>query len=402
MSQIFSFNFNINLIYIIIYWILELFIRITWYYEPEYYTISNNPKDNEFMFIIFPVISKLFSGFIILYVYCAFRKNSANKNNNKNELIYENPIDNKKNKYYFLKILFITCLELLSNCSYFIFFLIIDAEKEEVSHNSTKDVITLLDILIRYIFSVCILKVRIFKHHIWSIYAMIFGFFLLLPFDIADIYYEEKMHKVFSTTYVIIIVFLLTFKSIIYPLEDTYIKKFFNTYYTLPENLLFYISICEVIILSAFGLIFYISDILKFDLILNPEVIITCAIYTITTAVREYILMKIIYLFSSQSVSFLIISQNVAVSLIDIINFIKEKDKSNIQPHVYISFPFEIIALVIIIIATSVYEEIIIINRCGLNLNVKRGIIERAQLDIESAYAEESFEEYYDNKSLIN
>jgi hypothetical protein len=371
-------------------------------YEPEYYTISNNPKDNEFMFIIFPVISKLFSGFIILYVYCVFRKNSANKNNNKNELIYENPIDNKKNKYYFFKILFITCLELLSNCSYFIFFLIIDAEKEEVSHNSTKDVITLLDILIRYIFSICILKVRVFKHHIWSIYAMIFGFFLLLPFDIADIYYEEKMHKVFSTTYVIVIVFLLTFKSIIYPLEDTYIKKFFNTYYTLPENLLFSISICEVIILSVFGLIFYISDILKFDLILSPEVIITCAIYTITTAVMEYILMKIIYLFSSQSVSFLIISQNVAVSLIDIINFIKEKDKSNIQPHVYISFPFEIIALVIIIIATSVYDEIIIINRCGLNLNVKRGIIERAQLDIESAYAEESFEEYYDDKSLIN
>jgi hypothetical protein len=231
---------------------------------------------------------------------------------------------------------------------------------------------------------------------------MIFGFFLLLPFDIADIYYEEKMHKVFSTTYVIVIVFLLTFKSIIYPLEDTYIKKFFNTYYTLPENLLFSISICEVIILFVFGLIFYISDILKFDLILNPEVIITCAIYTITTAVREYILMKIIYLFSSQSVSFLIISQNVAVSLIDIINFIKEKDKSNIQPHVYISFPFEIIALVIIIIATSVYDEIIIINRCGLNLNVKRGIIERAQLDIESAYAEESFEEYYDDKSIIN
>ena len=115
---------------------------------------------------------------------------------------------------------------------------------------------------------------------------------------------------------------------------------------------------------------------------------------------REYILIKIIYLFSSQSVSFLIISQNISVSLIDIINFIKEKDKSNIQPHVYISFPFEIIALVIIIIATSVYDEIIIINRCGLNLNVKRGIIERAQLDIESTSVDESFDEYYESKEI--
>ena len=400
MSKLFSFNFNINLIYIIIYWILEIVIRITMSYEPEYYTISNNPKDNEFMFIIFPVISKLFSGFIILYVYCVFRKNSSSAIINKNELIYENPIDNKINKYFFLKILFITCLELLSNCSYFIFFLIIDAEKEEVSHKSTKDVITLLDILVRYIFSICILKVRVFKHHMWSIYAMIFGFLLIVPFDICDIYYEEKTHKVYSTSYVIVIFFLLAFKSVIYPLEDTYIKKFFNTYYILPENLLFYISICETIILTIFGLIFYISNTLKFDLILSPAVIITSIIYILTTAVREYILIKIIYLFSSQSVSFLIISQNISVSLIDIINFIKEKDKSNIQPHVYISFPFEIIALVIIIIATSVYDEIIIINRCGLNLNVKRGIIERAQLDIESTSVDESFDEYYESKEI--
>ena len=400
MSKLFSFNFNINLIYIIIYWILEIFLRITMSYKPKYYTISNNPKDNEFMFIIFPVISKLFSGFIILYVYCVFRKNSSSAINNKNELIYENPFDNKINKYFFLKILFITCLELLSNCSYFIFFLIIDAEKEEVSHKSTKDVITLLDILIRYIFSICILKVRVFKHHMWAIYAMIFGFLLIVPFDICDIYYEEKMHKIYSTSYVIVIFFLLAFKSVIYPLEDTYIKKFFNTYYILPENFLFYISICETIILSIFGLIFYITNTLKFDLILSPAVIITSIIYILTTAVREYILIKIIYLFSSQSVSFLIISQNISVSLIDIINFIKEKDKSNIQPHVYISFPFEIIALVIIIIATSVYDEIIIINRCGLNLNVKRGIIERAQLDIESTSVDESFDEYYESKEI--
>ena len=400
MSKLFSFNFNINLIYIIIYWILEIFLRITMSYKPKYYTISNNPKDNEFMFIIFPVISKLFSGFIILYVYCVFRKNSSSAIINKNELIYENPIDNKINKYFFLKILFITCLELLSNCSYFIFFLIIDAEKEEVSHKSTKDVITLLDILVRYIFSICILKVRVFKHHMWSIYAMLFGFLLIVPFDICDIYYEEKMHKVYSTSYVIVIFFLLAFKSVIYPLEDTYIKKFFNTYYILPENLLFFISICETIILTIFGLIFYISNTLKFDLILSPAVIITSIIYILTTAVREYILIKIIYLFSSQSVSFLIISQNISVSLIDIINFIKEKDKSNIQPHVYISFPFEIIAIFIIIIATSVYDEIIIINRCGLNLNVKRGIIERAQLDIESTSVDESFDEYYESKEI--
>ena len=207
-------------------------------------------------------------------------------------------------------------------------------------------------------------------------------------------YYEEKTQKVYSSVYVIIIVFLLIFKSIIYPLEDTYIKKFFNTYYILPESLLFRIAILEAIILTIFGTFFYCVNLLRFDLILNQEVIIICTVYILVTAVTEYILIKFIYLFSSQSVSFLIISKNFAVSLIDIIDFIKE-DKSKIQLHVYISFPFEIIALVIIIIATSVYEEIIIINRCGLNLNVKKGIIVRAQLDFENAVDESFYDEYY-------
>lgn len=395
MSKLLTFNFNINLIYVIIYWILELFIRITWNYKPEYFNISEDPKEKEFMYIIFPVISKLLLGFIILYVYCAFRSNSESrkpsKNDTKSKLIYENQLDKKINKYYYLKLLFITSLELLSNSSYFIFFLIIDAEKEDVSHKSTKDVITLLDILIRYFFAILILKAKLFKHHIWSIYAMIFGFFLILPFDIMDIYYEEKMHKVFKSIYVTIIVFLLIFKSIVYPLEDTYIKKFFNTYYILPENFLFSIAVIETIILTIFGSIFYCLGILKCHLILKSEVILMCTVYILTTAVREYILVKFIYLFSSQSVSFLIISKNVAVSLIDIIDFIKGENKGEYQLHVIISFPFEIIALAIIIIATSVYDEIIIINRCGLNLNVKKGIIQRALLDVENAIVDESF-----------
>ena len=126
MSKLLTFNFNINLIYVIIYWILELFIRITWNYKPEYFNISEDPKEKEFMYIIFPVISKLLLGFIILYVYCAFHSNSESrkpsKNDTKSKLIYENQLDKKINKYYYLKLLFITSLELLSNSSYFIFF----------------------------------------------------------------------------------------------------------------------------------------------------------------------------------------------------------------------------------------------------------------------------------------
>ena len=87
--------------------------------------------------------------------------------------------------------------------------------------------------------------------------------------------------------------------------------------------MLFSISICEVIIVSIISAILYFLNVIKFDLMYNTGIIIGINIFILEMGVREYIIIKFIYLYSSQSVSFLIISQNIAVSLIDIINFIK-------------------------------------------------------------------------------
>ena len=382
--SLFSFHFNINLIYVLIYWIIEIFLRISTYYKPNYFTISDDPKENEYMFILIPVISKLFSGFVVLYVYCVLRKKRMKclicQSCRKNKLIYKNPIKAKINIYYYLKLLLITCLEIVVVSFYFIYFWAINANQEEVSVKHSKDVLTLMDILVRYIFSVVILKVKTFKHHKCSIFAMIFAFLLIIPFDILDVYYEEKI----NTYYTAIYVFILSVQSILYPLEDTYLKKFFNNYLILPEEMLFSMAILEAIILSLITILLYYLDVIKFNLILNTQVVVSVSIYILATAVKEFILMKIIYLYSSQSIAFLIISQNISVSLIDIIYFIKERGKNDIKFHVIISFPFEIIALVIIIFATSVYDEIIVINKWDLNSNIKRGISERAELDYES------------------
>ena len=332
------------------------------------------------MDIIFPALGRLLSGFMILYVYCVTRKKSKIRSESKNQLIYENPISNKKDKYYYLKLLFITCLELTARSLNFIYFSIINANEDEVYSKNTKDVLTLLDILMRYILSMLMLKVKTYKHHIWAIYAIIFGFVLIIPFDVLDIYYSESVNGYHTISYI----FVLFLQTIIYPYEDTLIKKFFNTYYIFPENMLFSCSVFENLILFVISLILYFTKVITFDLHFTLEKIFTISILIITITIREYIIMKINYIYSSQSISFLIISQSISISLIDIINFCKEKDKSEIGYHIYVSFPFEIIALIIIFIATSVYDEIIIINIFGLNLNVKKGIIKRAQIEVDS------------------
>ena len=146
------------------------------------------------------------------------------------------------------------------------------------------------------------------------------------------------------------------------------------------------ISFSEAIVISIISVLFYFTGVLNFDLTITTGRIIGLIFYILAIALQEYIIVKIIYLFSSQFISFLIISQSITVSIIDIINFIK--DTGNVPFHVYLSFPFEIIALILNLIATSVYNEINIINKCGLNLNVKKGISDRGRVDTESTFVE--------------
>ena len=395
---IFTLNCNSKLIYVLVYWIFEIFIRLLMYMKGEYFSITNIPIENEYLFIIYPVISKLLCGFLIIYLKCvSFKKNDKIKKQ-KMHLIYINPIE-KKTKYYYFKLLFITILELLSCSFYFIFYLIFDTNEVELSKKVSKDIITLLDILVRYIFSIVILKMKTFKHHKFSIWAILTGLILIVPFDICDVYYKE------NSGYTFIFIGIYSLKSITFPLECTYIKKFFNDYYILPEYLIFSISVIETILLAILTPFLYSTNVLKFELSLSSEVIIMILVYILTTAVREYILMKIIYLFSSQSVSFLIISQLISGLLKDIINFINPKDDSEIPLYVYLSFPFELITIIIIIIATLVYDEILIINKWGLNSNVKKRIIERASKDIQSTSIEliehiNSFDEMHDTNCI--
>ena len=89
----------------------------------------------------------------------------------------------------------------------------------------------------------------------------------------------------------------------------------------------------------------------------------------------------VIYNFSSQSVSFLIISESFAGSIKEIIDFFnKDKNKTSIAISI-----IEMILVILIGIATMIYEEIIVIRLCGLEKDVREEIINRASLDHGSA-----------------
>ena len=376
-----SFNWDKHFIYAIIYWILEIFVRLFMYIKWNYFKMSDSNVQNEYIYVVLLNIADLLSGFLVLYTFCAFRNTNKTKIFNIGKtnttgsvlLIYENKED-YRSKYFFLKLLLICVLDYLSRSLYWISYAITGATNENVSHQLQKDVVNTFDILMRYIFSILILKSVIYKHRVLSIIIIIFGFLLLLPADFLLITGEPEIDMGKTLSYVGI----LAFRAIFIPLSDTICKQLFADNYILPQNLMFSKALMEMIIIIILTPTLFFSFGLKWEIYFEVENIVTIIIYTLAASVKAYFLLKIIYHFSSQSVSFLVISESVTGSINEIIDFIKDPEKEATD---IILLILELIGILIIAFATLLYDEVIIIKKWNLDQNVKSGIISRAELD---------------------
>ena len=190
---------------------------------------------------------------------------------------------------------------------------------------------------------------------------------------------NQKINKFLTLIYVAI----LSFRSILFPYADIKVKSILKNDYIMPENLLFFIGIGEFIYLIIITPILFFTLDVKDNFVFNPynhhiaAVITIFIIYTISSCVKEVLIMKVIYYFSSQSVSFLIISESITGSIYYIIDAIK----SNKELESILSFA-EIIVILITTFATLIFDEIIIIHKCGLDKDAEREIALRAEDDI--------------------
>ena len=125
----------------------------------------------------------------------------------------------------------------------------------------------------------------------------------------------------------------------------------------------------------------WINDNESFKLVSDLTNMITLiVIYVSSSFIKSYLLLKVIYYFSSQSVSFLLISESITGSITNIINFFSSDDSN------YINIIFLTIDILIILLTsfgTLVYNEIIIIKKWGLDKNVAREITTRALLEVD-------------------
>ena len=374
-------NFNKNFKYIVIYWILEIALNLTRNLKREYFIlIKEDNVQNEYMSVIISNISDLLSGFLYLYIRIASKspkkKEEKKEKEEENDLIYKemSPAPRNNNLIIVMKGIIISILEYLSRSFYWISYAIISVKSKEISHLLQKDLLISTDIFVRYIFSIFVLKSVIYKHGKFSLILMGIGFIILLTADFLLIFCATSnlnINKTLSFTGI------LLFRSVIIPYEHTLIKQLFLNNYIIPELMQFIRGLFELVIILIITPILYYSFNLDSKFNFDKLTVIFMIINILVGFIKAYILLKVIYNYSIQSVSFLLISQSLPYSIYGIIYVFKYVEEKNADDFILISF--EILGILIILFATLVYDEIIIINKWNLNKNVKLFIMKRGE-----------------------
>jgi hypothetical protein len=211
--------------------------------------------------------------------------------------------------------------------------------------------------------------------------SLIINDIVLMKMNKDKINDDEKSYNFGKTFYFTAIALI---SGLIFPIEDTFVKQIFSEDYLYPANMQFDRGLLVFVLILVITPILYFS--FNLDLTFIKEdiyiIIITMIMYTLAAFVKAYILLKIIYNYSSQSVSFLIISESFAGFIIRAI----QRFNGETEVWEYFSLAMEFLGVIIILLSSLIYDEIIIINKWGLNNNVKTNITARSESEMKNMF----------------
>ena len=393
-----SLNCDKQFLYVIVYWVLEITFILIKRFEPDYFVVFEDSAKNEYILAFLATLSDLYSVILIKYSKSSRiiedkENNNVNEITGKNTLIYVGlkPIL-KKN--FIKKAILLSFNSFISRSFNWLSYAIYSLTNYEVKKIATycgNDFVVTIDIIMRYIFSLFILKTVIYKHNFFSIIMIGTGAIILLISDFLVVQYSP-ISKLMGPTMIYCSIIVL--RGISIPLEHMLVKQIFENNHIFPAAMQFIRGSMELIIMIIITPILYFSFCLNTDL--NPRndtsVIVVTIFNMLKSFITSYIRLKIIYRFSIQSVSFLYISICLGGSIVKIYDYIIA-DKRPVDYTFYVLF--ELIGTLIVLFATLVYDEVIIVNKWGLNENVKLGIIKRGEEEDKKATIE------LDDESLL-
>jgi hypothetical protein len=364
--SIISFTCNKSYFYILIYYISEIggiILENIKKEKNENVDLIVLNMDFQFMKIFILIFADLLILPFIIYTKCSFRRSKEKRKGSKGskneiQLIHNKPTFTKSKGIVVTYTILISFLDLFSRSVYFIFFLLTYLRKTDIALDKlpkkyNMDYIIAIDIIFRYLLSRTILKAEIYKHHKVSSIICLLGFVLLIfiDFKFIDLNLNNAIYML-----------IISLRAILFPLEDTINKILFLKSFYLPHYLMFNRGICEFV---AFSFITIILKFCKIELFEIKIEILTILIYAGLFSVKAFCLMEIIYIFNPQYVSFLIISETFREA---ILMFLEEKGTK------FYTNILEVVALTMVLFGTLMYNEIFIINLCGLEAKTKKNL----------------------------
>ena len=319
-------NCTIGHFYILLYWILDIVIFLVQICIPEYFILVQGDIENELINLACISIADILA--FILYLFCK-KKTVINIAKEKQK---------QKKCCSLLLIFLISIFHLYSFSCFYLFY--IKKEILIILQDDQNDWIYGIDILFRHIFSCCILKIKLYKHHIYSLIVSVIGIIILTASDISTICLEKKSINVLW--YVIIILQRPFFLSLTHVIND----KLFKEYNLLPHSLMFRRGLIELILFLIIltPIIIFTSQFQFTDLLYR--ILMKCG-YIVLTFLQEFFLLKIIESFNVIYVSFLVIYKIIRGLLNP---FLYENNKSDIS----INYIIDICALFLILVGSLI------------------------------------------------
>ena len=377
----FSFSCQKSYFYLLGFWIIDFLISMhRMIYLPGEISSIESMKKSEFIYINLKTVSDLCAGFLILHTYIRMKK--INQKEEQKTVEKVKSILSRKNKY--MLIFLISLLEFICRSTDFFYLIII--KKFTIRAGEIAWLIS-VDFFARILISRRVLKFRLFRHHYFSIVLIILGFFSMSICAFESI----SEYELNNWPYFIFIII----KNILLPLEDVYNKILLTDKFLLPHYLMFWRGLFNCIFLTLLGLCIIVPGVIKYNFNIPDEMnsnitifLLHKIIFIIFSFCRAFIYLKVVDIFSPQHVAFC----NAAFYLYLLILCRCKNDKS------ILILIIDIFSLIVIIFATLIFNELIIINAFGFNQNTKKGFIKKEMLELQNINSLENHEDEEDSE----
>ena len=350
----------------------------------KYFELIRNIT-SDLLFGIFYLIHKMRNK----YESSKTNQQSYNTNNKKIYFIFNDESSRIPTTY---KIIFIISLvDIICQLLIPIYFLLKDKlfpDKEEKFYNKEYQLYSLLffDIFARYLFSRWILKTYFYIHHYLSFILNIIGLVCISVAYIKTIDY--------SLNYMMFVI-IASIKIILYSFEDIMNKVAFSTIYILPNTLVFFKGLIQLLYLGIISVLFFCFNLRdkEYDYKFEVKFFISFILFNI---LRTYYLVKVIDKFSAQHMTILKVFETIILYII--YHFILIQKSNGIIYNI-----LEIIGFLFLTIASLIHNELIIINHPKLKAKTEYYLNKDADKEqCNSFYSDTLFSDSKDDNSLTN